>query len=63
MKIMQELSGTRGRNVLPVFALGIMLAHMPAMAQEQSGSGNANAANEPIEEMISSARRPVSSTR
>jgi hypothetical protein len=58
MKIMQELSGTRGRNVLPVFALGIMLAHMPAMAQEQSGSGNANAANE-----ISSARRPVSSTR
>jgi TonB-dependent receptor len=54
---MQELSGTRGRNVLPVFALGIMLAHMPAMAQEQSGSGNANAANEPIEEIVVSGTR------
>jgi TonB-dependent receptor len=54
---MQELSGTRGRKVLPVFALGLMLVHMPAMAQEQSGSDNANAANEPIEEIVVSGTR------
>jgi hypothetical protein len=55
--LVQQSSGTRGRNVLPVFALGFMLAHMPVMAQAQSSSDDANASEEAIEEIVVSGTR------
>ena len=55
--LVQEPRDTSGRIVLSAFALGLMLAHMPAMVQAQSSSDDANASEEAIEEIVVSGTR------
>ena len=53
----QQLRATRKKNLSSALALGFLLAHMPAMAQNQSDSDDADATAGPIEEIVVSGTR------